>query len=87
MPRAQFVVIRDAIEVVLRHVECLPPSDRATQLQARLKDLAQEMEMWSAAWPTRPEVDALMKRVLALHVEVTTLERQAPVAEGEAVIA
>jgi hypothetical protein len=87
MFRAHLVVIRDAIEVVLRHLELLPPSDRTTQLQARLRDCAQETEMWSAVSPTRRDLDALMKRLLALHVELTTLERQAPVADGEAVIA
>jgi hypothetical protein len=87
MFQAQFVVIREAIEVVLRHLESVPPSDRTTQLQARLKDCAQETEMWSAAWPTRRELDTLTKRLLALHVEVTTLERHALLANGEAVIA
>ncbi len=85
MLRAQLVIIREAIEVVLRHVASLAPSDRTTLLQARLQDCAQEAEMWSAASPTRPEIDALMTRLLALHVEVRTLERQAPLAEGEAV--
>jgi len=43
--------------------------------------------MWSAAWPTPREMDGLMKRLLALHVEVTTLEREGLVAEGAAVTA
>jgi hypothetical protein len=43
--------------------------------------------MWSATSPTPREMDSLMKRVLALHIDVTTLERQAFVAEGEAVTA
>lgn len=83
MFQAQFVVIREAIEVVLRHLESMPPSERTTQLQARLQDCVQETEMWTFAWPTRRELDAIMKRVLALHVEVTKLERQALVADGE----
>jgi hypothetical protein len=87
MSQAQFVVIREAIEVILRHLESVPPSDWAVQLQARLQDCVQETEMWAAAWPTARELDALMKRLLALHVEVTTLERQALVAEGKAVTA
>lgn len=84
---AQFVVIREAIEVVLRHLERLPFSDATEQLRTRVRDCAQEAEMWSVAWPTPREMDVLMKRVLALHVEVTTLERQALVAEGAAVTA
>jgi hypothetical protein len=87
MFQAQFVVIREAIEVVLRHLESVPPSNRTTQLQARLQDCVQEAEMWSVSWPTPREMDALMKRLLALHVEVTTLERQMLVTEGEAVTA
>jgi hypothetical protein len=87
MFQAQFVVIREAIEVVLRHLESVPPSDRTTQLEARLRDCAQETEMWSAAWPTPRDMDALMKRLLAIHTEVTKLERQMLVTEGEAVTA
>jgi hypothetical protein len=87
MFQAQFVVIREAIDVVLRHLESVPPSDRTTQLQARLRDCAQETEMWSATWPTRRELDALTKRILALHVEVTKLESHALLANGEAIIA
>lgn len=40
--------------------------------------------MWSAAWPTPRETDALMKRLLALHVEVTKLERGMALATGTA---
>jgi hypothetical protein len=87
MFQAQFVVIREAVEVVLRHLASVPPSERTAQLQARLRDCVQETEMWSAAWPTRRELDALMKRVLALHTEVTKLERQAFAGEGEPVTA
>lgn len=87
MFQAQFVVIREAIEVVHRHLESVPVSDRTRQLEARLQDCAQETEMWSAAWPTPREMDGLMKRLLALHVEVTTLEREGLVAEGAAVTA
>jgi len=84
MFQAQFVVIREAIEVVHRHLESVPVSDRTRQLEARLQDCAQETEMWSAAWPTPRETDALMKRLLALHVEVTKLERGMALATGTA---
>jgi hypothetical protein len=42
--------------------------------------------MWSATSPTPREMDLLMKRVLALHIDMTKLERQF-VTEGEAVTA
>ncbi|MGO9839244.1 MAG: hypothetical protein ACLP1X_34110 [Polyangiaceae bacterium] len=83
----QFVVIREAVEVVLRHLECLPPSDAREQLRSRIQDCAQDAEMWSASWPTPREMDVLMKRVLALHVEVTKVERAAAGPKGGAVTA
>lgn len=76
------MIIREAIEVVLRHLECLPPSDTREQLRVRLRDCAQETEMWSASSPTPRELDVLMKRVLALHVEVTKAEGSAVLAEA-----
>jgi hypothetical protein len=44
----------------------------------------QEVEMWSVSTPTMGELDRLAKRVLALHIEVTKLERRALVAKGDA---
>jgi len=87
MFQAQFVILREAIEVVLRHLEDLSPSDMTGQLRMRLQDCAQDTEMWSVAWPTPREMDVLMKRVLALHVEVTKAERSAALADGAAVTA
>ena len=48
------------------------------------QECMQEIEMWSVSSPTRRELDLLMKRVLALHIEVTKLERHELVAEGDA---
>jgi hypothetical protein len=84
---AQFLVIREAIDVVLRHLEALPLSDMTEQLRMRVQDCAHDAEMWSAAWPTPREMDVLMKRVLALHVEVTKVERSAALADGAAITA
>jgi hypothetical protein len=86
MFQAQFVVIREAIEVVLRHLGGLPCSDTTELFRTRVQDFAQETEMWSATSPTPREMDLLMKRVLALHIDMTKLERQF-VTEGEAVTA
>lgn len=85
MFRTQFLVLREAIDVVLRHLEALPPTDLTEQLRTRVQDCAQDAEMWSAAWPTPREMDVLMKRVLALHVQVTKVERSAALADGAAV--
>ncbi len=83
MDQARFVVIREASEVVLRHLERLPPSDRRDQLCASVQECMQETEMWSVSSPTIRELDVLMKRVLALHIEVTKLEHHALVADGD----
>jgi hypothetical protein len=85
--QGQFVVIREAIDVVLRHLERLPSSDTTERLQLHLQDCMQETEMWSTALPTRRELDAVMKRVLALHIEVTRVEREAAGTRGGAVTA
>jgi hypothetical protein len=77
MVHARFVVVREAIEVVLRRLRCVPPSDRTVQLHAWLDECSQEFEQWSASPPTDRERDLIMKRVLALHVAVTKLERDA----------
>lgn len=77
------MVIREAADVVLRHLECLPACDSTEQVRARVQDCMQEAEMWSASWPTQRELDALMKRLLALHVEVTKLEHRAALAMGK----
>ena len=69
MRQARFVVIREATEVVLRHLECLPPSDRREQLCASVQECMQDIEMWSVSSPTMGELDVLTKRVLALHIE------------------
>jgi hypothetical protein len=60
----------------------LTPSDRTEQLRAWLDECRQEFEQWSASSPTDRERDAIMKRVLALHVAVTKLERDALVVKG-----
>jgi len=80
--KTQFVVIREAVEVVLGRLECLPPSDAREQLRSRIQDCAQDAEMWSASWPTPREMDVLTKRVLSLHVEVTKAERATAIAKG-----
>jgi hypothetical protein len=83
----QFVVIQEAVETVLRLLERLPSSNATERLRVRLLDCAQDAEMWSASSPTPHELDVLLKRVLALHAEVTNLERGGHLAEGDAATA
>ncbi|MGO9837153.1 MAG: hypothetical protein ACLP1X_23400 [Polyangiaceae bacterium] len=80
MLQARFVVVREATEVVLRHLERLPPSDTTGQLRGQLQDCLKEVKRWGASPPTDGQGETLMKRVLGLHVEVTRLEHQALVA-------
>jgi len=69
------LVVREAADVLLRRLNCLPPSEKADELQARLRDCLKETEQWCASAPTHQEHDGLSMRVLALHVAVTMLER------------
>jgi hypothetical protein len=55
----------------------LLPSETTDELSAWVHDCWQEIEQWVASEPTDREQDALMKRVLALHVAVTKLQRDA----------
>jgi hypothetical protein len=79
----QLMVVRDAIDVVLRHLECLPTSDRAEQLRAWVQDWRQETEQWRASPPTAREREGLMIRLLAVHIAVTKIERDAVLAVGK----
>jgi hypothetical protein len=83
MFKTRFVVIREAIAVLLRHLASLPPSDRSEELRARIQDCTREVEQWSASPPTDRDHDGLVRRLLALHVEVTRLERQAPLGSAK----
>ena len=75
--QARYAVVRQAIEVLLRHLESVPPSDEATQLRAWVQDCGLQAVQWKDAPPTDRERDGLMKRLLSLHVEVTRLEQGA----------
>jgi hypothetical protein len=77
------MVVHDAIEVVRRHLSDLPRSERREQLDAKLRDCAREAEQWSVAPPIRRELDGLMARLLALHLEVKRLEQHAGLVEDE----
>lgn len=77
MQKTRFIVVQEAIQVLVRHLACLPSSDRALDLRARVEECRREAEDWGASPPSDQEQNGLMKRVLALHVDVTKLERYA----------
>jgi|HubBroStandDraft_2_1064218.scaffolds.fasta_scaffold287549_2 hypothetical protein len=78
MFKTRFVVVRDAITVLLRHLGSLPRSDETEELRARIQDCTREVEQWSALPPTARDHDVLVRRLLTLHVEVKKLECDAP---------
>jgi hypothetical protein len=84
--KTQLVVVREAGEVVLRHLECLPTSEKTEELRTLVLNCLRSTERWIASPPTDRDEDVLMKRVLELHVEVTKLKRRAllPVVKGSA---
>jgi hypothetical protein len=79
MFKTRFVVIREAIEVLLDHLDRLPRSDMTEQLHMRIQDCLRDADQGSASSSDRDQ-DSIMKRLLLLHVEVTKLERGVPVA-------
>lgn len=74
---AQLRIVREAIDVVLRRLERLSPSDKAEQLHVWVQECLEETDQWNASPPTPRDREVLMKRLLALHVAVTKLERDA----------
>jgi hypothetical protein len=68
-------LVQQAIDVVVRRLSALPPSAVVEALLARAREHQRQAEEWAKAPPAPQEREHLMKRVLALHLEVTTLER------------
>ena len=74
MRQSRNMVVLNAIAVVRRRLGGLPKSRVREQLDAQLRDCAQEAHQWVESPPTRPNLDALMARLLGIHVEVAKLE-------------
>jgi len=75
-----FALVIDAVNVVLRHLGELPDGPEVRVLRDQALGYINEAVLWKDAHP-RPSVearDALMKKVLALHVTVKRLEGKAP---------
>ena len=81
---ARLRIVQEATDVVLRRLVGLPSSATTDQLRVWVEECQRELEQWGASTPTPRERDTMAKRILALHVEVTRLERDAwldPVAD------
>ena len=72
--QAPVIVVRDAANIVLRHLSALPRSLERERLHATVQDCASAAEQWRTSPPSRRDVDALMKRLLEVHVQVARLE-------------
>ena len=73
--RTRFEVVEDAIDVILRRLDGLPPSDTTARLRAEVHECIREAGQWTASQLSDTQRDALMKHVLALHTEVAAMER------------
>jgi len=72
-------LVIDAVNIVLRHLGEHPDGAEARELRDKALGYIEEVAMWSTAKPSVEKREALMKKVLALHVEVKRLsggERQ-----------
>jgi hypothetical protein len=87
MLKTRFEVVHQAIDVLFRRMERLPPSDATEELRGRVRDCMRTAGEWTATLPANRERDELMKRVLGLHVELVKLERQVPQVYAEALMA
>ena len=86
MTKTRFEVVRQATDVLLRRLERLPPSRAAEDLRGRVSDCMRKAGEWTASPPANQR-DELMKRVLALHIELATLESQVLQASAEELMA
>ena len=75
MSHMRYTIARDAIEILLSRLDNLPQSERRHRLQAKLLECACEIERTGSSRDER-EPDALMTRLLALHVDLVRLERE-----------
>jgi hypothetical protein len=68
-------VVLNALRVTMRVLDAIPDSPEAETLRDRVLAFEREAEQWPSTSPSHAEREALMKRVLALHIEVTRLGR------------
>jgi hypothetical protein len=76
LPSRRLALARDAIEIVLRRLSVMAPSPEVDGLRHRAEDYLQQAQGWAHTKPTVEDRERLMKRLLALHVDVAKLERQ-----------
>lgn len=70
------LIVGDAIDVIVRRLSVLHPSPEVEALRAQAEEYMREADSWTSCHPVAREKEALMKRLLKLHVEVAKLERE-----------
>ncbi len=78
MIKTRHAVVRQAADVLFRRLSRLSPSDGTERLFAALRDFTREADQEGGSALADREWDARMKRILALHVELSRIERHAP---------
>ena len=68
-------VVLNALRVTMKSLDAVPSSPEADKLRERARAFERETERWPATSPSSYEREAMMKQVLALHIEVTRLGR------------
>jgi hypothetical protein len=68
--------VKDSIDDIVRRLSALPSSQDTDALRARADEYLREQDAWSPSRPSPMEKERLMKRVLALHLDVAKLERK-----------
>ncbi len=68
-------VVLNALRVTMRCLHDIPDSPEAEKLRLRAIAFEREAERWPASSPSNYQREAMMKQVLALHIEVTKLGR------------
>jgi hypothetical protein len=64
-------IVRDAIDMVGRHLATQPWSPGRAQLELWLEECRSAVDGWDTAPPTAEERDRVMKRVLQLHTALS----------------
>ena len=74
-PTKRMSLVLDAVQIALGQLAKLPNSPEVEDLRTKALAYEKEAKHWSEKPPTSEQREAMMKKVLALHVAVTKLAR------------
>ena len=84
MPRSKrTAVVHNAIKTALASLTVFPDSEEARELRERCLTYQATTSEWTHTAPTPEEREAMMKKVVALHVAVTKLRRKSEAPKRE----